>query len=381
MTTFIFPIVGDVFDNPNHLNVVNCIFANSCVYLQGYLQASHNGFYNSGYLTEYYDNHDWGHYKGYDFGNDASTSTSTFGSPATTTGSSPFQTAAAANYYLADNTFRGLGMSVLDEIKTMTTYAPQDGGWPDSTGTDLGYHYPMNEDSDYDGLPDWWEYCWFGDYTHTGGELDANGNTLLSDYQSGADPYDPNVIAFTIEATNDYVNTATVGVQLAITAGTPAYYAVLINGQTTKNWLPFVSTNLTVSLGATDGVYDVNVGLRGYATNATQAWSDYRFTLDRVVPVTAITYPVLSGGAATVTKPYLQVQGLANEQLSSLTYDINNALGVVTNLDGFVTDQVFDTNRFDFTTNYFQCYDVPLATNGPNIITVHATDWRATPQP
>ena len=183
-----------------------------------------------------------------------------------------------------------------------------------------------------------------------------------------------NLFAFTLEATNDYVNTVTVGVQLAITAGTPPYYTVLVNGQTTNNRLPFVSTNVTVSLGSTDGVYDVNVGLKGYATNATTTWSDYRFTLDRVAPIVTITNPILSGGAATVTKPYLQLQGFANEQLSSVTYDINNALGVVTNVDGFVTDQVFDTNRFDFTTNYFQCYDVPLATNGPNIITVHATD-------
>ena len=75
-------------------------------------------------------------------------------------------TAGAANDYLADNTFRDLGVSVLAEIETMTTYAPQDGGRPDSTGTDLGYHYPVNEDSDYDGLPDWWEYFWFGDYAH-----------------------------------------------------------------------------------------------------------------------------------------------------------------------------------------------------------------------
>jgi len=43
----------------------------------------------------------------------------------------------------------------------MTTYAPQDGAFVDSDTPDLGYHYPANEDSDYDGLPDWWEWSHF----------------------------------------------------------------------------------------------------------------------------------------------------------------------------------------------------------------------------
>ena len=46
--------------------------------------------------------------------------------------------------------------------------------------------------------------------------------------------------------------------------------------------------------------------------------------------------------------------------------ELLNALGVL-------TGQAFDTNQFDFTTNYFQAYDVPL-TNGLNVLTLHATD-------
>ncbi|MEI2722969.1 MAG: hypothetical protein V9H26_05340 [Verrucomicrobiota bacterium] len=38
-----------------------------------------------------------------------------------------------------------------------------------------------------------------------------------------------------------------------------------------------------------------------------------------------------------------------------------------------VVDQFFDTNRFDFTTNYFQGYDLALATNS-NQITLRVTD-------
>jgi hypothetical protein len=226
-------------------------------------------------------------------------------------------------------------------------------------------------DTDGDGLPDWWEAMYFGNLNQSAMNLDTSGNTLLSDYQNGIAP--PNVIQFSIEATNDYVNATNVSVQLDITAGVPSYYAVLVNSSTTTNWLSFTTTNLTVHLGSTDGVYTVNIGLRGYPTNATPTWNNYSFTLDRVPPVLTITNPVPSGGSNTVITPYLQLQGFANEQLSSLAYDISNATGIVTNQPGYVTDQGFDTNQFEFTTNWFQAYDVPLTTN-VNRITLRATD-------
>jgi hypothetical protein len=164
-------------------------------------------------------------------------------------------------------------------------------------------------------------------------------------------------------------------VQLNVTAGLPGAYAVVVNGTnfTGATWNTYSTSNLTVNLGTTDGVYVVNVGLRGYPTNATQTWNNYSFTVDRVAPVLVITNPVAVGGTNTVSQPYLQLQGYANEQLASLSYDISNAAGIATNLHAFVTDQGFDTNVFDFTTNYFQAYDVALATN-VNRITLRATD-------
>ena len=45
----------------------------------------------------------------------------------------------------------------------------------------------------------------------------------------------------------------------------------------------------------------------------------------------------------------------------------------MTNEQGFVTHQNFDTNSFEFTTNDFQCFDIQL-TNGGNTITVRAAD-------
>ena len=32
--------------------------------------------------------------------------------------------------------------ALLAELQAMTTYAPQDGGWPDTNMPDIGYHYP-----------------------------------------------------------------------------------------------------------------------------------------------------------------------------------------------------------------------------------------------
>jgi hypothetical protein len=91
-----------------------------------------------------------------------------FGTSPTTNTFFPFQTAGAAPYYLASGcSFRNAGTTdinadLLVELQTMTTYAPQDGSLPDNNTPDLGYHYPVNEDFDYDGIPDWWEWKWFG---------------------------------------------------------------------------------------------------------------------------------------------------------------------------------------------------------------------------
>ena len=198
--------------------------------------------------------------------------------------------------------------------------------------------------------PDWWFWEYFGTTALSDTNLDSQGNTLLSDYQNGTDP---NVIAFSIEAANDFVNTTLPNMQLAITAGTPSYYAVLVNDGATTNWLPFVSTNLMVNLGSTDGVYNVAVGLRGLPAAATQTWDYYSFTLDRVPPALTVTNPVLPDATTTVIKPYLQLQGCADEPLASLSYDISNATGRGHQPERLCDRPAFDTNRFDFTHELF----------------------------
>ncbi len=303
-----------------------------------------------------------------------------------------FQTAAAAHYYLAPNSpYRNVGTTAIDsgllaELQTLTTYAPQDGGAPDTNAPDLGYHYPVNEDSDHDGLPDWWEWKYFGSFDQGQkyrydalyhywafdglDDYDGDGVSNLQEYQNGTDP---NKIRFTLISTNDFVNHTNVAVQIRLEGGVPSYYAIFVNQASTTNWLPYVSSNLTVNLGTTDATYNVVVGLKGLPAEATQTWREYEFYKDTRPPVLSITNPALVNAASTVIKPYLQLRGAADEELASLSYDISNAAGLFTNQDVFVNDQFFDTNTMDFTTNYFHAYDVPLMTNG-NVLTVRVTD-------
>ncbi len=123
--------------------------------------------------------------------------TSTFGSPTSATSVSPFASGASAGHYLTTGCpFRDIGTTQIDsnlmaDIQSLTTYAPQDGSAPDTNTPDLGYHYSINEDSDHDGLPDWWEWQEFGSFTNTGGTLDSAGNTLLFDYLNNITPTAP----------------------------------------------------------------------------------------------------------------------------------------------------------------------------------------------
>ena len=64
------------------------------------------------------------------------------------------------------------------------------------------------------------------------------------------------------------------------------------------------------------------------------------------------------------------MRGLVNELLSSLTFDVSNAVERWRPASrAFITGQILDTNSMAFTTNYFQCYDLALA-DGLNTITL-----------
>jgi hypothetical protein len=236
------------------------------------------------------------------------------------------------------------------------------------------FNYPLDAANTFthaSDIADWWELKYFNqtglkpDFEPTG-----DGVTLLSAYQSGRDP---NVIKFTVWSAKLHVNTVSLPLQISLAGGIPFFAAALINDTNfaDADWQPYAGSNVVAILGSTDGVYGVRVGLRGLPPDAQQTWNinAVSVTLDRAAPVVAITNPA----ATMVSAPAIQVQGFANEPLGSLTFGVSNAAGIITNQTGFVTGAFYDTNLTAFTTNYFQCYDVPL-TNGLNIITLHATD-------
>ena len=123
-----------------------------------------------------------------------------------------------------------------------------------------------------------------------------------------------------------------------------------------------------MTLGDTDAVYTVSVGLRGLPANATQTWQTLTLTRDTVAPTVIITSPTVN----VTAQPTVQLQGYATKALSAVSYDLSNALGVVSDQPGFVTLAYFDPAVWGYTTNWIQCYDIDL-TNGLNTLTLRVT--------
>jgi hypothetical protein len=251
---------------------------------------------------------------------------------------------------------------------------------------DIGYHYvavnsagqPLglynNGIADYlqtssqDLLPDWWEWEYFGNLDQTATmSYDADGNDNLIDYLNGTDP---NVITFTLAFPGDHFPTNMVSGQITVVAGVPSYAAVLVDSTNFAGaaWSPY-SPTVSAYLGTTQGWHNVWVGLRGLPANAWQTWHWRRLKLDTTPPQLCITTPTTN----STSQPILQLAGYCPEDLSSLTYDLNNTNGLVTNQLALIVNRTYDGTAWEFTTNAFQCFDVPLAL-GANTITLHATD-------
>jgi hypothetical protein len=64
--------------------------------------------------------------------------------------------------------------------------------------------------------PDWWFWMYFGTTALSDTNQDSQGQTLLDDYEDG---FDPNILQFSINVTNNYVTTATPPAELNVTAG------------------------------------------------------------------------------------------------------------------------------------------------------------------
>ena len=156
-------------------------------------------------------------------------------------------------------------------------------------------------------------------------------------------------------------------------SGYPYYLAVSVddtNYAADANWQVYTGSDITVNLGLNEGWHDVWIGLRGHAdAPAAAVWQWKRLKLDLTPPLLVVTNPVVG----TVSAPMIQLQGFSPEALDSISYDLSNAAGLVTNQQVLVLDQFYSTNTWEFTTNTFQAFDIPL-TNGANVITLHATD-------
>ena len=223
-------------------------------------------------------------------------------------------------------------------------------------------------DRDNDGMYDGWEWKHFGTLAPSvGGDYDGDGISNGDEYTNHTDP---NTITFSTQYENLYVNNRIVTGSCEVQTGVPAQITVLVNSTNLAEaaWLPFTS-NFSVTLPDMDTNHVVLVALRGHARDSTAVWDETEIILDRVPPLLVITNPV----TFTAIKPYLQLKGYANEVLGETSYDLTNSLGLVTNELLSVVDQYFDTNKFDFTTNYFQAYDIGLASN-LNTITLRVSD-------
>ena len=218
-------------------------------------------------------------------------------------------------------------------------------------------------------IPAAWLVQYFGTSTLSATNLDGAGNTLLYDYSNGITP-----VAFrftSIAMANNYVNTGQVPAQLVV-SGWPYWIAILVDDTNfaNANWTAYNSSAISVNLGLTEGWHKVWVGLRGHAdTTDAAVWRSKQLKLDLTPPVLVVTNPIVT----TVSVPLIQLQGYSPEALQHISYDLTNAAGMLTNQDAGITEQFYSTNTWEFTTNYFDCVDVPL-TNGLNIITLHATD-------
>ena len=226
-------------------------------------------------------------------------------------------------------------------------------------------------DSDGDGVPDWWSWRYWGTTNLTDTNLDysGNGNTFAQDYSNNITP---TVYKYTgLEVPNNYVSTTTPAVQLDV-AGTPYYVATLIDDDNFSNavWNTYSGSTVTVNLGSVQGWHEVWIGLRSHADDPTSAvWQRKRLKLDWTPPALFITNPTNT----TVDIPMIQLQGFSPEALSSISYDLTNAAGLVTNQQVLVLNQYYDTTTWEYTTNTWQAFDVVL-TNGVNTFTLHATD-------
>jgi hypothetical protein len=226
----------------------------------------------------------------------------------------------------------------------------------------------LTNDFDSDGLPDIWEILNFGNLDQTAdGDYDGDDVSNMEEYVAGTDP---NKIMFSAFASNQYVNFSQVPLQTTVSAGVPCATAALVDSTNfaAASWVPY-NPHPSADLGTYEGWHEVWVGLRGRLNTSQQTWQWMRLKLDLTPPQLAISDPPSDG----VSQPMIQLKGYSPESLSVISCDVSNTSGVSSNQIIVLLDSFYDTNTYEYTTNWFQGFDLRLA-DGLNSVVVRATD-------
>jgi len=223
-------------------------------------------------------------------------------------------------------------------------------------------------DVDGDGLYDGWEWKHFGTLEQTaGGDYDGDGINNGLEYTNSTDP---NSIYFSVTAAREFVNTNSAALRITMIYGVPSAMAILLDSTNfaASTWTGY-ATNPSVNLGSVEGWHQVWIGLRGHVADSQPVWRSTRIKLDLTAPSLFLSNPT----STVVSVPIMQLMGFCQEALATFTYDLSNSLGSHTNKQVFVLSQRFNTNAWEFSTNYFQGFDLALAA-GTNILTLRASD-------
>ena len=232
----------------------------------------------------------------------------------------------------------------------------------------------QHADTDGDRIPDGWAFKYFGhptgqasDHSRAQDDYDGDGTSNLAEYQNVTDP---NKIQFYTLFDNLRVSGTTATGMVTVLAGVPSKIAVLVDNTnfTSAIWTDY-NSDFTANLGSGSGPHSVYVGLKGRAEDSQQTWAGYALVRDTISPVIVITNPA----PGVVYQPLLQLEGYCTKPLAAVRYDLTNAVGGFTDLEGHVVKQFVDTNTFEITTNWLACVDIGL-TAGTNRLTLRTTD-------
>lgn len=133
-------------------------------------------------------------------------------------------------------------------------------------------------------------------------------------------------------------------------------------------WVPY-SSNISADLGTIEGWHRVDIALRGRTTNSPVTWRSEFFKFDATPPALVITSPTNQ----TLEEPIVELTGYSIEDLGSISFDLSNAAGQLTNQSVYIRSRFADTAAFETTTNFFAIASLDL-TNGVNTVVVRAED-------